>query len=83
MERDSRMFKVYDTRACKYRALHDQSKGSKGYDDKGGSVIAAEYVEIMGKQNVSYVATTSNKPLINFWDPVNYMPRGNITPTAI
>lgn len=50
MERDSRIFKVYDSKTCKLKkSVPDQSKGFKNYDDNGGSIIAAEYVEILGK----------------------------------
>jgi hypothetical protein len=57
-------------------------------DDKGGSVIAAEYIELKGYkhgQSVSYVATTSSKPLISLWDPGEtfYSLRGKATPAAI
>lgn len=58
-------------------------------DDKGGSVIAAEYIELRGYkhgQSVPYVATTSSKPLISLWDPVGdtfYSLRGKATPAAI
>ena len=56
-----------------------------GFDNKGGSIIAAEYIDIPGKSSINYVATTSNKPLIQFWDPTNdsYTPRGKVTPTQI
>lgn len=50
MERDSRIFKVYDSKTCKLKkSVPDHSKGFKNYDDNGGSIIAAEYVEILGK----------------------------------
>ena len=94
MERDCRMFKVYDSKSMKYITSVPEPKkatnglwnaNTDGYDDKGGSIIAAEYIEIPGKNSINYVATTSNKPLIQFWDPTNnsYTPRGKVTPTAI
>ena len=75
MERDSKRFKVYNSRTGKY--IQNVPEKNVG---KGGAVIAADYVE-MG--NTKYVATTSNSNSINFWDPNNYIKREKIDTSDI
>jgi hypothetical protein len=86
IERDCSMFKVYNSRTMKYiKSVPEPKKASNGlwnsgsnsFDDNGGAIIAADFVDIPGKNPINYVATTSNKPLIQFWDPTNdaYTPR--------
>lgn len=75
MERDSKRFKVYNSRTGKY--IQNVPEKNVG---KGGAVIAADYVEL---GNTKYVATTSNSNCINFWDPNNYIKREKIDTSDI
>lgn len=74
MERDSKRFKVYDTKTGKFK----QNVPEK--NNAGGAVIAADYIEL---GNTKYVATTSNNRSINFWDSNNYIFRERLNTTDI
>ena len=64
MERDSKKFKVYNSKTGKLiRTVPKENQ-------YGGAVIAADYIEIENT-NTKYVATTSNNNTINFWDCTN------------
>jgi hypothetical protein len=62
MERDSKRFKVYNSKTGKWMMnVPEKSTGN------GGAFIAADYVHI-DNSNVKFVATTTNNLQINFWD---------------
>lgn len=74
MERDSKRFKVYNTKTGKYQqSTKYESKVQGENTDKSavkhGAIIAADYIE---QGNTKLVATTSNGNRIDFWHAGTY-----------
>ena len=67
MERDSKRFKVYNSKTGQMIANAPQGKNAR----TGGAFIAADYIEY--DNSTKYVATSSSNNIINLWDPNNYM----------
>jgi len=67
MERDSKKFKVYNSKTGKLITEMGLNGEVPDKNIKGGTVIAAEYIEI---DTFKYVATCQNNNAINFWDTV-------------
>jgi len=77
MERDSKRFKVYNSRTGKWmQNVPEKQSGN------GGAFIAADYVHIENTQ-MKFVATTTNNLQINFWDSANYMHRERLNTNEI
>ena len=75
MERDSKRFKVYNSRTGKWMfSVPEKSTG------EGGAFIAADYVE---QGNIKFVDTTTNNNQINFWDSNNYIFRDRMNTNEI
>ena len=73
MERDSKRFKVYNSKNGKMVYCVPEKSGSSG-----GAVISADHLD--GR---NYVATTANNNSINFWDENNYIFRERICTSEI
>jgi hypothetical protein len=72
MERDSKRFKVYNTRNGHCFAKGESKDSGENSDKsaiKHGAIIAADYIEL---GNTKLVATTSNGNRIDFWHASNY-----------
>lgn len=65
MERDSKKFRVYDSRTGKPKYEHAIPEKPI----KGGIMITAEYIDA---DKVNYIATAQNNKTINFWNADNY-----------
>jgi hypothetical protein len=77
MERDSKRFKVYNSKTGKWKFnVPEKASGN------GGAFIAADYVEI-ANTNIKFVATTTNNNQINFWDSNNYIFRDRMNTNEI
>lgn len=77
MERDSKRFKVYNSRTGKWMMnVPEKSTGN------GGAFIAADYVHVE-HNNIKFVATTTNNNQINFWDSNNYIFRDRMNTNEI
>lgn len=63
MERDSKRFKVYNSKSGRWLYSVPEKSGSSG-----GAVIAADHLD--GR---NYVATTANNNSITLWDENNYV----------
>jgi hypothetical protein len=75
MERDSKRFKVYNSKTGKWMMnVPEKMPGN------GGAFIAADYVEC---GSTKFVATTTNNNQINFWDSNNYIFRDRINTSEI
>jgi hypothetical protein len=75
MERDSKRFKVYNSKTGKWMMNVPEKSPSNG-----GAFIAADYVEC---GSTKFVATTTNNNQINFWDSNNYIFRDRINTSEI
>ena len=74
MERDSKRFKVYNSKTGQFiQNVYEKNNA-------GGAVIAADYIEY---DNTKYVATTNNNISINFWDANNYLHRERVNTSEI
>lgn len=73
MEKDSKRFKVYNSKNGKCIQSVPEKLGMSG-----GAVISADYVE-----KYQLVATTSNNNSINLWDSKNYIFRDRICTSEI
>ena len=68
MERDSKKFKVYDTKTGQCKIPKTLPGGGETVvKPQGGAVIAADYIEF---ENQKYVVTTSNNNTLYFYDPL-------------
>jgi len=74
MERDSKKFKVYNSKTG--GLLHNVPEKNI----KGGAIFAADYIE-MG--NTKYFATCQNNNTINFWDSNNYIHKERLNTSEI